>query len=101
MIDNGHDEHVLAYYTARLAAIKPEPKPAVRPSSYKLRPRCKRGHPFTESNTRIVKLSEGYTARQCKQCRAQKDNLRYRTNPLYRAAIRARAMTRLIESRTI
>jgi hypothetical protein len=67
---------------------------------YKLALECKRGHLFKESNTRIVELRDGYTARQCKQCRSIRDRLRYRNNPAYQASARARALIRANELRT-
>ena len=30
---------------------------------------CKRGHEFTEENTAIIRLTNGYLARRCKACR--------------------------------
>lgn len=39
--------------------------------------RCKRGHLFTETNTKLTKLKSGYTVRQCRRCRNEYEKRRW------------------------
>ncbi|SHG87649.1 hypothetical protein [Bradyrhizobium erythrophlei] len=64
-----------------------------------LKTHCKRGHPFTATNTKLNKLSSGYTVRQCKRCRSEFEKLRYHNNPKRQAAVRARRNVSYYEAR--
>lgn len=52
---------------------------------------CKRGHRFTASTTKMVKLQTGYLVRQCRLCRSERNRLEYRNNPIRQAKVRHRA----------
>lgn len=61
--------------------------------------RCKNGHPATDANTRRHKRSDGYSYLSCAVCNAERERLRYKTNPEYRERSKARALQRYHQSR--
>ena len=42
---------------------------------------CKRGHEFTESNTRRFTTKGGRQGRECKECKRKYDSIRHKTRP--------------------
>lgn len=55
---------------------------------------CKHGHKLTAKTVTVNIRTNGTIQRQCRVCGSLRNNLRYRTDPVYRAAQIERAKAR-------
>lgn len=78
------------------ASPMPIPYAGFDPEEEPLAPRanraeaCRRGHPYTESNTAIVAI-RGKPFRRCRACQSENNRLQYWSNPAYRERRKANA----------